>query len=297
MKVLITGGSGLIGSRLTQQLKNEGIEVVHLTRSANSKNGVKTYLWDWAKNKIDERCFEGVTHIIHLAGEGIADKPWTMERKRNIIKSRVLTARLIETNVRKLNIPIQAFISASGIGYYGAITSETIFDEVSERGNDFVAECCVQWEEAADKFSDICRVVKFRTGVVLDDKGGAVPKMASPIKKGFGAALGKGTQYLPWIHYEDIVNMYVEAIKNDTYTGIYNAVSSTHTTNLEFTESMAKSMHKKIRLPNVPAFMMKFMFGEMAAILLEGSRVSNQKLLNEGFLLKFNDLDEALKNI
>jgi uncharacterized protein (TIGR01777 family) len=297
MKVLITGGSGLIGSRLTQKLKSEGVEVVHLTRYPNSKNGVKTYAWDWAKGQIDERCFEGVTHIVHLAGEGIADKPWTMERKRTIVKSRVLTARLIETKVRELNIPIEAFISASGIGYYGAITSETIFDEEGSRGDDFVAECCVQWEEAADKFNDLCRVVKLRTGVVLDNNGGAIPKMASPVKKGFGAALGKGSQYMPWIHHEDMVNIYLMALKNTKMSGVYNATSSVHTTNDAFTAALAKSMHKKIRLPHVPAFMMKLMFGEMAAILLEGSRVSNEKIKKEGFSFVYDDLDEALKNL
>lgn len=297
MKVLITGGSGLIGSRLTQKLKSEGVEVVHLTRYPNSKNGVKTYAWDWAKGQIDERCFEGVTHIVHLAGEGIADKPWTMERKRTIVKSRVLTARLIETKVRELNVPLEAFISASGIGYYGAITTETIFDEDGKRGDDFVAECCVQWEEAADKLKDLCRVVKLRTGVVLDNNGGAIPKMASPVKKGFGAALGKGSQYMPWIHHDDMVNIYLMALKNTQMSGVYNATSSVHTTNDAFTAALAKSMHKKIRLPNVPAFMMKMMFGEMAAILLEGSRVSNEKIKKEGFSFVYDDLDEALKNL
>jgi uncharacterized protein len=296
MKVLITGGSGLIGSALTKKLLEEKIEVVHLTRYPNSKNGVKTYVWDYTKNQIDTRCFDGVTHIVHLAGEGIADKPWTMERKRSIVKSRVLTTRLLEKNIRENNLPLQAFISASGIGYYGALTSDHIYTEKDQAYKDFVGECCVQWEDAVLKMQDYCRVAILRTGIVLSSSGGAVEKMASPIKKHIGAPLGKGTQYMPWIHIDDMVNMYYWSLTQPVQ-GIFNAVSSSHTTNREFTQALASVLKKKIILPNAPEFVIKWMFGEMADILLYGSRVSNEKAIQEGFSFKYEQLEGALLSL
>ncbi len=297
MKVLISGGSGLIGIELTKKLVQNGIEVTHLTRAKNSKAGVKTYVWDWKKNYLEDNALDGVTHIIHLAGAGIADKAWTMERKRLIVKSRVLTARLLLEKVKAQNIPLEAFISASGIGYYGATTSEKIYSETDERGSDFVAECCVQWENAADQFESICRVVKLRTGIVLDKNGGAVEKIAATIKKGIGAPIGTGKQYMPWIHIEDMVEMYYQSIFNNSISGVYNAVSSQHSNNIEFTDALASSLGKKLWLPKVPSFVIKLMFGEMAAIVLEGSRVSNSKILETGFEFKYNDLEQAMKSL
>ncbi len=297
MKVLISGGSGLIGIELTKKLIQNGIEVTHLTRAKNSKAGVKTYVWDWKKKYLEENALDGVTHIVHLAGAGIADKAWTMERKRLIVKSRVLTARLLLEEVKEQNIPLKAFVSASGIGYYGATTSDKIYTETDKRGDDFVAECCVQWENAADQFESICRVVKFRTGIVLDKNGGAVEKIADTIKKGIGAPIGTGRQFMPWIHIEDMVEMYYQSIMNESISGEYNAVASQHSNNIEFTEALAKSLGKKLWLPKVPSFVIKLMFGEMAAIVLEGSKVSNRKILETGFEFKHNDLEEALKSL
>ncbi len=183
MKVLITGGSGLIGNRITQLLLEKGVEVVHLTRNRNSKSGVKTYEWDWKKGTIDLKCFEEVTHIIHLAGAGIADRAWTTERKRFLIRSRVHTTRLLFKHIEALD-KLESFISASGIGYYGAITTKEIFTASSQPHDDFIAKCCIQWENAADLFKPYGRVVKLRTGIVLDKNKGAIPKMSTSIKMG-----------------------------------------------------------------------------------------------------------------
>ena len=282
---------------LTQKLKENNIPVAHLTRTKNSKAGVKTYEWNWAKNQIDDNALNDVTHIIHLAGAGIADKPWTMSRKRLIVKSRVLTTRLLRSACKKKNIKLDAFISASGIGYYGALTTDTIFTEKDERGDDFVAECCVQWEREAQKFEETSRVVLLRTGIVLSKDGGALEKLSKPIKMGFGSAIGSGDQYMPWIHVNDIVDMYFQSIINSSITGIFNAVSDEHVTNKEFTLQLASNMKKKVWLPNVPAFMIKLLLGEMSEIILNGSRVSNQHALDNGFKIEFNKLDNALKNL
>jgi uncharacterized protein (TIGR01777 family) len=282
---------------LTRSLLDKGIEVTHLTRQKNSKAGVKTYVWDYKKNHLEQGALSGVTHIVHLAGAGIADKPWTMTRKREIVKSRVLTARLLLNECSTSNPPLQKFISASGIGFYGATTTDTIFEENSPRGNDFVSECCAQWERQAEAFTQLGKVCILRTGIVLAKHEGALGKMESSIKRGLGAPIGAGVQYMPWIHLDDLVALYEKAIFEDDFEGIYNAVSSEHVTNEGFTRALAEAMGKKLRLPKVPAFMIKFIFGEMAEILLHGSRVSNQKLLDQKVNFKHTNLSRALQEI
>lgn len=297
MKVLITGGSGLVGMHLTKSLLAKRVEVVHLTRQKNSKAGVKTYVWDYTKNYLEQGALDNVTHIVHLAGAGIADKPWTMSRKREIVKSRVLTARLLLDKVIEQAIPLKKFISASGIGYYGAITSKEILKENDSRGSDFVSECCVQWEIQALAFESLCQVSVIRTGIVLAKNDGALAKLESTIKRGLGAPIGSGKQYMPWIHIDDLTNVYEKALFDTSFNGIFNAVSSEHVNNKQFMEELALALRKKIRLPKVPAFMMNLIFGEMAEILLQGTRVSNQKLLESGYKFKYDLLEDALQDL
>ena len=297
MKVLITGGSGLLGSSLTQKLLSENIEVVHLTREKNSKNDVKNYLWNWGKNEIDERCFNGITHIIHLAGAGIAEKAWTQKRKNTIVKSRVLTARLLHSKIESLNIDIKAFISASAVGFYGAKVSEKEFNESDVSYEDFMGNCCKQWENAADLFIPISRVVKLRLGVILDKDFGALPRIARMIKNRIGSPLGTGNQYMPWIHIDDAVEIFYKAIRNNEYSGVYNAVSTENITNSILTKSVGRVLNRKIWLPNVPSFILRFLYGEMSDTILKGVKVSNKKIKNLGFKFKYNKIDEALKYI
>lgn len=297
MKVLITGGSGLLGSSLTQKLLSENIEVVHLTREKNSKNDVKNYLWNWGKNEIDEKCFNGITHIIHLAGAGIAEKAWTQKRKNTIVKSRVLTARLLHSKIESLNIDLKAFISASAVGFYGAQVSEKEFNESDVSYEDFMGNCCKQWENAADLFIPISRVVKLRLGVILDKDFGALPRIARMIKNRIGSPLGTGNQYMPWIHIDDAVEIFYKAIRNNEYSGVYNAVSTENITNSILTKSVGRVLNRKIWLPNVPSFILRFLYGEMSDTILKGVKVSNKKIKNLGFKFKYNKIDEALKYI
>jgi len=297
MKILITGGSGFLGSSLTQKLLSENIEVVHLTRDKNSKNDVKNYLWNWEKNEIDEKCFNGITHIIHLAGAGIAEKAWTQKRKNTIVKSRVLTARLLHSKIVSLNIDLKAFISASAVGFYGAQISEKEFNESDVSYEDFMGNCCKQWENAADLFIPISRVVKLRLGVILDKDFGALPRIARMIKNRIGSPLGKGSQYMPWIHIDDAVEIFYKAIRNNEYSGVYNAVSTENITNSILTKSVGKVLNRKIWLPNVPSFILRFLYGEMSDTILKGVKVSNKKIKNLGFKFKYNKIDEALKYI
>ncbi len=297
MKVLITGGSGLLGSALTKKLLKEKIDVAHLTRTKSSKHNVKNFEWDWRKNKIDHRALKGVTHVVHLAGAGIAEKAWTSKRKQTIVKSRVLTARLIYDTVKKNNLKINAFISASGTGYYGSIIDNDIYIENNSHKNDFLGNCCYQWENAANKFEDNCRVVKLRLGVILDHDEGALPKISTLIKKGLGAPIGTGNQYMPWIHLEDAVEIFYSCITKEKYNGTYNAVASEHITNKKLTYTIADVLNKKIRLPNVPNIILKFLYGELSETIIKGVKVSNEKIKKEGYKFKYDNLKEALIDI
>jgi uncharacterized protein (TIGR01777 family) len=295
-KVVITGGSGLIGTPLTQLLLKNGYEVVHLSRRKSNNTMVPTFLWDYTKNYIEEGALENASHIIHLAGESIAGGRWTAERKKSILESRTKTAEFIFHKVKEKNISLKSFISASGSSYYGTVTSANIFKEEDSQGSDFAAQVVIEWEKSVDKFKDACRVVKLRTGIVLDLRGGALKKMYGPIKWGIGSALGSGKQYLPWIHIEDMCELYLFGLKNNI-SGNYNAVSTEHVTNGEFIKAIGKASNHWVWMPKVPKFILRLLFGEMSIVVLEGSRISNEKIKKEGFQFKFPELKNALKDI
>ena len=295
-KVVITGGSGLVGIPLTKLLVESGYEVVHLTRKKNSKAGVTTFLWDYKTDFIEEGALENASHIIHLAGESIAEGRWTAERKNAILDSRTKTAEFLLKKVIEKNISLKSFISASGISYYGTVTTQTIFKEEDTQGSDFAAQVVNEWEKSADKFKDVCRVVKLRTGIVLDLRGGALKKMYGPVKWGIGSALGSGKQYIPWIHMDDVCEMYLFALKNNI-SGSFNAVSNEPITNGEFIKAVGKSSNHWVWFPKVPTFLLRLLFGEMSIVVLEGSRISNEKIKKEGFKFKFPELKNALKDI
>ncbi len=296
MKVLITGGSGLLGSALTKKLLKNSIDVVHLTRNKSSKNDVKNYLWNWEKNEIDENCFVDVTHIVHLAGAGIAEKAWTQKRKEEIVKSRVLTTRLMHSKITQLKLPISGFIAASAVGIYGAQISEKVFTEKDKAFEDFMGNCCKQWENSIDKFESISRVVTLRLGVILDKNHGALPMIANMVKNRIGSPLGNGQQYMPWIHIEDAVNVFYKSILDEEISGTFNTVSSDYITNSELTNKIGNVFNRKIWLPNVPSFVLKFLYGEMSETILKGVKVSNKKLKGE-INLKYEKIEDALTEI
>ncbi|CAM1367546.1 conserved hypothetical protein [Tenacibaculum sediminilitoris] len=290
--VLITGGKGLIGKALTKKLTNKEHVVNILTRNPKKNN---EFLWNVKENFVDKDAFYNVSHVIHLAGAGIADKRWTNERKKELINSRVKTANLIFNKVQEFEIPLKGFISASGIGYYGAITSDKIFTEDDNNPeNDFISKNCVEWENAAHQFELLNIPVSIlRTGVVLSKNGGALKKMNTPA---FLAALGSGKQYMPWIHIDDLCELYVKAVEDKSFTGIFNAVAPEHQTNESFTKLLGKVIHKPVLPMSTPSFILKIALGEMAYILLKGSKVSYKKTANMHNFF-FPDLKTALTNI
>lgn len=293
--ILITGGTGFIGKHLSEFLRAKGYHISILSR--NNSETPNSYFWDVNQNFIESKAIESVDYIIHLAGAGIADERWTKKRKKELINSRVNSTKLLYKNVIKLNPNLKGFIAASGIGYYGAVTTNKIFTENDAVGSDFLSIICKLWEKESMKFDAInIRTVILRTGIVLASKGGAFEKIVKPIKLGVGAALGNGEQYIPWIHINDLCNMYAAAIENIELHGIYNAVSPEHITNTEFTNSVANSLKKKIIFPNIPAIVLKTIYGKMASILLNGSRVSSDKIMKSGFNFQFLTIKNALKS-
>jgi uncharacterized protein len=296
-RVLITGASGLIGERLTQLLLQKGHQVSHLTRA--KKNGVvPSFTWDLESRQIDEDAFRSIDAIINLAGTGIADKRWTEKRKKEILTSRTDSVKLLHNFLAKNNHNVKAFISASAIGYYGVEDEEKVFKEVDKPGTDFLASTTRQWEQEVDKISTLgIRVVKFRIGIVLSEKGGALKEMARPIKMSVGAPLGSGKQYLSWIHIDDLCNIFIRAVEDQTMIGPYNAVAPSPVTNEELTTAIAKILNKSLIIPKVPAFALRLMLGEMADMVLKGNKVSSQKIEEAGFQFQFRDLKNALDDL
>ncbi|MFP3595127.1 TIGR01777 family oxidoreductase [Chryseobacterium sp. SIMBA_029] len=294
--VLITGAGGFVARELSKKIEQQ-YTVRFLTRTKKQAN---EFEWDIKKGIIDESAFDNISHIIHLAGANISEKRWTDERKKELISSRVDSAKLLLNTLQKKNIRLKSFISASGINFYGTITTEKIYTENDQPGNDFLSEVVVLWEKSADEFKEqnmAERVVKIRTAIVLSEKEGALKKMMPPIQLGIGSPLGSGRQYMPWIHIKDICSVYEFALQNPHIQGAYNASSPQHTTNENFTKKTAEVLKKPLFMPNVPAFVLKILFGELADALLEGSRASSQKIQDTGFQFKFPDLKEALEDL
>jgi hypothetical protein len=293
----MTGGSGLIGSALTDALLAQGYRVSHLSRGKGTDPRIKTYIWDIEQSKIDEHCIDDIDIVIHLAGAGIADKRWTDKQKKIIIDSRTYSIQLIYSLIKNRPNKVNTIISAAAIGYYGDRGDELLTED-SPPGTGFMPECCIAWENAVDEGKALgLRIVKFRTGVVLDKNGGALRQMARPVKLYAGSAFGSGRQWVPWIHHQDVTNMYLHAVKNIQLQGTFNMVAPSPITNKQLIQAIARQLHKPLWLPNIPAFVFKLLMGEMSIIVLGSTRVSAQKIRNNGFTFQHPELTEALKNI
>lgn len=296
--VLITGGTGLIGETLTKSLQERGFEVAILSREKSLNRQIPTYSWDINKTEIDKEAIAAADYIVHLSGANIGAKRWTKKRKQIIVESRIKSGQLIFDEVTKQNKKLKAFISASAVGYYGAVMSDRIFNETDPPGDDFLGQTCSDWERVADRFAELgIRTVKIRTGVVLTKQGGALSKMLVSIKSGFGSPIGTGKQYMPWIHIDDLCGIYIKAIEEVQMVGAYNAVAPEHITNKVFTQKAAKILNRPLWVPNIPSFFMKLVFGKMSEILLQGSRVSAEKIQTAGYRFLFPGIESALNQL
>ncbi len=298
--ILITGANGLIGKALTQTLTQSGYKVHILSRSKMhppNKN-VDAFQWNVSKEQIDSECIKGVDAIIHLAGEGIAEQRWTDTRKKQLIESRTKSIKLIYSLLEKdTTHQVKTVISASAIGYYGDRGNELLTEE-STPSNTFLAQLCVAWENAVQEGKKLhMRTVSMRTGLVLSDQGGALASMARLTKLGLGSILSDGTQWVSWIHIEDVVQMYVYALEHTTIHGIYNMVAPQPTTNKIIIKELAQVLKKSLWLPAIPSWILKLVIGEMSALVLDSSRVSADKILSTGFKFKFKNINSALECI
>ncbi len=298
-KALITGGTGLIGRRLTELLLQAGYDVALLSRRSVEVPGAKVYQWDVEKDFVETGALENADYIIHLAGAGVADQRWTEDRKKVIMDSRTKGLALIAKKLQMTGIRPKALISAAGSSYYGMDTGNRHHIEDSPVGGDFLADVSLKWEKSADLVASLgIRTVKLRTGAVLTPNGGALEKMVMPARFGFGAPLGSGNQWVSWIHIDDICRMYIAAMENDNWQGAYNAVTGTPVTNKELTRQICKTLHRPRWLPNVPQFALRAVFGEMANLILGSSYVVNWRIVKEtDFAYKFPELGTALRDL
>jgi uncharacterized protein (TIGR01777 family) len=295
-QVLITGATGMIGKTLVSALLQNGYKVSILSRRAQPIKNVNVFLWNVEDQTIDTKCFQGVTSIIHLAGENVAAGKWTEKRKQQILDSRVNATRLLYQGLSATNHHVNTIISASAVGYYGDRIDE-ILTESSQKGEGFLAECCLQWEDAVNEGERLnLRVVKLRTGVVLDKNDGALPVMAKPIQFFLAAPLGTGKQWVPWIHITDLVKMYIDALEKPI-SGNFNACAPNPVTNKTLTQQLAKALKRPVWPIHVPASVIKTLMGEMSEVILASTNCSAQKILDTGFKFKYNLLQEALLDI
>jgi len=297
MQILITGGSGLIGSYLTALLTEAGHTVKHLSRTPGSKTYARTFKWDIKSGYVDEVAFYGTDAIVHLAGASVGDKRWTNNRKEVILNSRVQSAELLVNYLKNHRHEVKHFITASGINYYDTKDFKVEYDETSSSGDDFLARVCRAWEAASEPVEEmgIKRAI-LRTGVVFSKTGGALEKIKQPISLGLGAPLGSGKQILSWIHLDDLCRQYIYLLENRA-SGIYNGTSPNPVSNKALTRALAGKMKKPLFLPAVPGFALKLALGEMATIVLNGSKVLPGKFLASDFRYEFPNLDSALDNL
>ncbi|MCA0430757.1 MAG: TIGR01777 family oxidoreductase [Bacteroidetes bacterium] len=298
-KILIAGGTGFVGKQLIPFLVEKGYSIHVLTRksSANTLENIRFFQWDIEKQYIDKKAFEGVEILINLTGANIGEKRWTNDRKKELIDSRIKSIDLLYQYISKNKFDINTFISSSAVGFYGAITTDKLFVETSKNGNDFLASVCRKWEAFALKFTNLgIRTVVLRKGVVLVKNGGMVQKLTPLAKRGITVSLGSGKQYLPWIDIRDLVRLYEFILSNSTVSGIFNAIAIEQITMNDFSKRLLHSFGKKSFLPNVPSFIIRLLFGEMSVMLLEGSKVSNEKLKTTGFIFEFDTLEKSLSS-
>lgn len=296
-KILIAGGTGFVGKQLIPFLVEKGYSIHVLTRkpSANSSKNIRFFQWEIERQYIDKKAFEGVEILINLTGANIGEKRWTEQRKKEIIDSRINSIDVLHRYISENKFNINTFISSSAVGFYGAVTTDKTFVETSESGNDFLASVCQKWEDAALKFNDLgIRTIILRKGVILGKDGGMVKKLSPLAKLGINVSLGSGKQYLPWIDIRDLVRLYDFILSNTQLKGIFNAVATEQITMSDLSKALLQAFGKKSFLPNAPAFVIRLLFGEMAVMLLEGSKVSNEKLKTTGFIFEFDRIGKSL---
>jgi uncharacterized protein (TIGR01777 family) len=303
--VLITGGTGMIGRRLSAMLLEKGYEVIILTRDPGKPHEgadprLKYAAWDVNANTVDREAIASADHIIHLAGAGIADKRWNNKRKQEIVDSRTKSAALIIEALRDTTNHVRTVVGASAIGWYGPDTPTSRqegFREDAPAYRDFLGQTCKQWEESMRPVTELGkRLVMLRTGIVLSRSGGALDEFKKPLRWGLASILGDGKQVMSWIQLDDLCKLYIAAIENQQMTGAYNAVSPIPVTDKELVLTLAEQLRGKRFTPiHVPAFVLQLALGEMSIEVLKSATVNANKILATGFHFSYPDIISAIK--
>jgi uncharacterized protein len=299
--ICITGGTGLIGKRLSELLIANGHSVVILSRNRKPAAGnIRYAVWNPAAQEIDAEAVASCDSVIHLAGAGVADKRWTKKRKEEIRNSRTQSSALLVKTLAQNRGNVKVVISASAIGWYGPDkTNQKPFVETDESYSDFLGTTCKEWEESVEPVTQLgIRLVKLRTGIVLSNDGGALKEFKKPLQFGIASVLGSGNQIISWIHIDDLCRMFIYAVEQQQMNGVFNAVAPKPVSNKELTLKLAAKMKGRafIIIP-VPSFVLKLILGEMSIEVLKSTSVSSSKIQNAGFQFLYPGIDAALKEL
>lgn len=298
--VLITGGTGMVGKRLTEMLLAKGYEVSILSRGSSTVHRPRStvYQWNIAQSYIDPLAISTADFIIHLAGAGVADERWTDKRKKEIADSRTQSGALLVKALTEIPNKVQAVISASAIGWYGPDkkNNANAFVETDPAYPDFLGETCILWEKSIQPVKALGkRLVNLRIGIVLSNEGGALVEFKKPMKFKTAAILGSGQQMISWIHVDDVCNEFIYAMENHHIQGVFNAVSSHPVSNKILTQLLAKQLCGSFFIPiHVPAILLKIILGELSIEVLKSTTVSNQKIVDAGFEFTYPTIESAI---
>jgi uncharacterized protein (TIGR01777 family) len=298
LRITITGATGLIGSSVVAACKARGDDVTVLSRApgpAGERLGVEAVAWDPLSEAAPAHALSGRDAVVHLAGENVAQR-WTARARSAIRESRVKGTRNLVAGLREAQPRPLTLVSGSAVGYYGPRGREPI-DEEASPGHDFLADVCIAWEREASAAAELgLRVVRVRTGVVLDRGAGALAKMLPAFRAGIGGPVAGGQQYIPWIHRDDVVGMILAALDNETWTGPINASAPEPVTNAVFSAALGHALHRPSLLP-VPGLALRLLYGEMAEIVTGGVRAVPARPLVFGYSFLHAELDEALSSV
>lgn len=298
--VLITGGTGLVGRALTEMLLEKGYRVIILSRTSRRSNhpDLRYALWDIDRKTMDTTALQEADHIVHLAGANVADRRWTERRKQEIVDSRVQSAQLLYERLGDTPNKVKKVISASATGYYGPFKDQ-IFREEDPPADDFLGTTTQAWENSVRQMEQLDKkVIILRTGIVLSLQGGALREFYKPLRLGFATIMGDGLQWVSWIHLQDLVRLYFNAIVNDRLNGVYNAVSPNPVTNEELVLALARAAKGKSFVSiHIPAFALKLALGEMSIEVLKSVKVSSEKIQETGFLFSYPNIAGAVEQV
>ena len=301
--ILITGGTGMVGQSLTNVLLAKGYQVIVLTRQKkqSSRANFSFAQWDLNKGWIDPAAIAAADYIIHLAGEGVADKRWTAARKKAILDSRVNSSALLVKALKEYPNKVKAIVAASAIGWYGPDNEKSTasgFVETDLVDSSFLGDTCQQWEESMHPVKALgIRLITIRIGIVFNKMGGALAEFMKPAKLGAAAILGDGQQMVSWIHQQDLNRLMLFALEQEQVAGVYNAVAPDPVNNMILTKAIASRFHSWAIPFHVPSFILKLMLGEMSVEVLKSAKVSASKIIAAGFKFDYASMDEALDDL